>query len=135
MAKIDEVEGIGPAFADKLVAAGVKTTDDLLSAGATAAGRDKLADATGISGKLILEWVNHVDLQRIKGVGSEYSDLLEAAGVDSPAELARRNAANLAATIAEVVAARPNIVRRAPSEAVIQGWIDEAKTLDKIVSH
>jgi predicted flap endonuclease-1-like 5' DNA nuclease len=135
MAKIDEVEGIGPAFAEKLVAAGVKTTDDLLSSGATASGRDKLAEATGISGKLILEWVNHVDLMRLKGVGSEYSDLLEAAGVDSPAELARRNAANLAATIAEVVAARPNIVRRAPSEAVIQGWIDEAKTLDKVVTH
>ena len=135
MAKIDEVEGIGPAFAEKLVAAGVKTTDDLLATGASAAGRDKLAEATGISGKLILEWVNHCDLMRLKGVGSEYSDLLEAAGVDSPAELARRNAANLASTIAEVVAARPNIVRRAPSEAVIQGWIDEAKTLDKLVSH
>jgi predicted flap endonuclease-1-like 5' DNA nuclease len=135
MAKIDEVEGIGAAFAEKLVAAGVKTTDDLLSTGATSAGRDKLADATGISGKLILEWVNHCDLMRLKGVGSEYSDLLEAAGVDSPAELAQRNAANLANTIAEVVAARPGIVRRAPTEAIIQGWIDEAKSLDKIVSH
>jgi predicted flap endonuclease-1-like 5' DNA nuclease len=135
MAKIDEVEGIGPAFAEKLVAAGVKSTDDLLAAGGTSAGRDKLADATGISGKLILEWVNHVDLMRLKGVGSEYADLLEAAGVDSPAELARRNAANLAATIAATVEAHPNIVRRTPSEAMIQDWIDEAKTLEKAVTH
>lgn len=135
MARIDEVEGIGPVYADKLAAAGVSTTDGLLEAGATPGGRDKLAEATGISGKLILEWVNHVDLMRIKGVGSEYADLLEAAGVDSPLELARRNAANLAATIAEVVAARPNIVRRAPSEGMIEGWIADAKTLGRVVSH
>ena len=135
MARIDEVEGIGPAYAEKLAAAGVKTTDDLLETGASASGRDKLEAATGISGKLILEWVNHVDLMRLNGVGSEYADLLEAAGVDSPAELAQRNAANLAGTIAELVAARPNIVRRAPGEATIQGWIDEAKTLGKTVTH
>ena len=84
MARIDEVEGIGPAYAERLAAAGVKTTDDLLEAGASAGGRDKLEAASGISGKLILEWVNHVDLMRLKGVGSEYADLLEAAGVDSP---------------------------------------------------
>lgn len=135
MARIDEVEGIGPAYAEKLAAADVKTTDDLLAAGASAKGRDALAEATGISGGLILEWVNHVDLMRIKGVGSEYSDLLEAAGVDSPAELARRNAANLATTIQEVVAARPGIVRRTPTEAMISEWIDQAKTLGKIVTH
>ena len=135
MARIDEVEGIGPTFGEKLAAAGVKTPDDLLEAGASASGRDKLEAATGISGKLILEWVNHVDLMRLNGVGSEYADLPEAAGVDSPAELARRNAANLAGTIAEVVAARPGIVRRAPGEATIQGWIDEARTLEKAVSH
>ncbi len=135
MTKIDEIEGIGPAYAEKLVAAGVKTADDLLSAGASAKGRDALAEATGIPGKLILEWVNHVDLTRVKGVGAEYSDLLEAAGVDSPAELAQRNPANLANTIAEVVAARPGIVRRPPSETMIADWIAEAKTLDKVVTH
>lgn len=133
--KIDEVEGIGPAHAEKLGTAGVATTEDLLTAGATAAGRDTLSEATGISGKLILEWVNHVDLMRIKGVGSEYADLLEAAGVDSPAELARRNAANLAVTIQEVIAARPGIVRRAPSEDTISGWIAEAGKLDRAISH
>ena len=133
--KIEEVEGIGAAYAAKLGEAGVKSTDDLLSTGASASGRSKLAEATGISGKLILEWVNHVDLMRLKGVGSEYSDLLEAAGVDSPAELAQRNAANLAATIEEVVAARPGIVRRAPTQSMIEGWIAEAKTLPKVVTH
>ncbi len=133
--KIEEVEGIGPAYAAKLTTAGVDTTDELLERGATPAGRKSLEGATGITHALILEWVNHVDLMRIKGVGSEYSDLLEAAGVDSPAELAQRNAANLARTFQEVDAARPNIVRRVPSEKEIQGWIDESKTLKKVVEH
>jgi predicted flap endonuclease-1-like 5' DNA nuclease len=132
--KIEDVEGIGPAWAEKLTAAGVRTTDDLLMAGGSSGGRDRLEVATGISGKRILEWVNHVDLMRIRGVGSEYADLLEAAGVDSSAELARRNAKNLAETFQELDAAR-NTVRNIPAEAVIQGWIDEAKTLDRAVTH
>ena len=135
MANIEEVEGIGPVYAEKLAAAGVDTTDELLAQGAKPSGRASLEAATGIAHTLILEWVNHVDLMRIKGVGSEYSDLLEAAGVDSPAELAQRNAANLAATIDEVVAARPGIVRRAPNEKELQDWIDQSKDLPKIVEH
>jgi len=133
--RIDEIEGIGPAYAEKLTAAGVSTTEELLEHGAKPGGRDRLAADTGISGALILEWVNHADLMRIPGVGSEYSDLLEAAGVDSPLELARRNAANLAQTFQEVDAARPNMVRRVPSEATVEGWIDAAKKLDRIVEH
>jgi predicted flap endonuclease-1-like 5' DNA nuclease len=133
--RIDEVEGIGPTDAEKLSVAGITTTEDLLSQGAKPGGRDRLAESTGISGKLILEWVNHVDLMRIPGVGSEYSDLLEASGVDSPAELARRNAANLATTFQEVDAARPNMVRRVPSEETITQWIEAARKLDKIVEH
>lgn len=133
--KIEEIEGIGPAYASKLQTAGVDTTDELLERGASRAGRKSLEGATGIDDKLILEWVNHADLMRIKGVGSEFSDLLEAAGVDSPAELARRNAANLATTFQEVDAARPNIVRRVPSEKEIQGWIDQSKDLPKVVEH
>ncbi len=133
--KIEDVEGIGPAYAAKLQDAGIKTTDDLLMAGGTASGRDKVAAMTGISGKLILEWTNHVDLMRIDGVGSEYADLLEAAGVDSPAELAQRNAANLAQTFQELDAARPNTVRRVPSQATVEGWIAQAKTLSKVVGH
>lgn len=133
--KIEDVEGVGPAYAAKLKEAGIDTTDDMLMAGATTASRAKVAEMTGISGKLILEWTNHVDLMRIDGVGSEYSDLLEAAGVDSPAELAQRNAANLAQTFQELDAARPNTVRRVPSQATIEGWIEQAKKLPKAVSH
>jgi predicted flap endonuclease-1-like 5' DNA nuclease len=132
---IEEVEGIGPVYAGKLAEAGVTSTDDLLDKGAKPSGRAALEEATGISHSQILEWVNHVDLMRIKGVGSEYSDLLEAAGVDSPAELARRNAANLATTVQEVVAARPGIVRRIPTESELQGWIDQSKDLPKVVEH
>ena len=132
---IEEVEGIGAVHARQLGTAGVNTTDDLLERGAKPSGRKALEDATGISHDQILEWVNHVDLMRIKGVGSEFSDLLEAAGVDSPAELAQRNAANLATTIDEVVAARPGIVRRAPNEKELQDWIDQSKKLPRVVEH
>ncbi len=111
MATVGEVEGIGPAYAEKLAAAGVETTDDVLTAGASASGCDKLAEATGVTGKLILEWINHGDPLPPKGVGSVVADLLEAAGVDSPGELAHCDAANLATTIGEVTAGRPSIVR------------------------
>jgi predicted flap endonuclease-1-like 5' DNA nuclease len=133
--KIEDVEGIGDEMGGKLRAVGIATTDDLLMAGASASGRDKVESMTGISGKLLLKWVNHVDLMRIPGVGSEYSDLLEAAGVDSPAELAQRNAANLAQTFAELDAARPNTVRRVPSQATVEEWIAAAKNMAMAVSH
>ena len=133
--KIEDVEGIGEEMGGKLRAVGIATTDDLVMAGASAAGRDKVESMTGISGKQILKWVNHVDLMRIPGVGSEYSDLLEAAGVDSPAELAQRNAANLAETFQELDAARPNWIRQIPSETTIAGWIEQADHLAKVVSH
>ena len=132
--KIEEIEGIGPAFGAKLTAAGVMTTEQLLERGASRKGRTELAGTTGITDTLILEWVNHADLMRIKGVGSEYSDLLEAAGVDSPAELAQRNAANLALAIADVNE-KKKLVRQAPSDSVVAGWIAEAKTMKKIVEH
>lgn len=132
--KIIDVEGVGPAYAEKLQNAGCITTDDLLARAGKKSGRESLAAATGISEKLILEWANHVDLMRIDGVGSEYADLLEAAGVDSPAELAQRNATNLAMTFGELDAGR-NTVRRIPSEAVVAGWIAEAKTMERMVEH
>jgi predicted flap endonuclease-1-like 5' DNA nuclease len=132
---IEDVEGIGPAYGERLAAAGIKTTDDLLAAGAKRYDRERIAETTGISGQLIRDWVDKVDLMRVPGVGPQYSDLLEAAGVDSPAELAQRNPANLAVTIQEVVAARPGIVRRTPSEAELAEWIEAAGTLDKVVEH
>jgi predicted flap endonuclease-1-like 5' DNA nuclease len=133
--KVEEVEGIGPVYGAKLAGVGVSSTEDLLERGAKPSGRKGLEDATGISHALILEWVNHVDLMRIDGVGSEYSDLLEAAGVDSPAELAQRNAANLATTVQEVTASRPGIVRRIPSETELADWIAQSKKLPKVVEH
>jgi predicted flap endonuclease-1-like 5' DNA nuclease len=132
---VEDVEGIGPAQAQKLASVGIATTDDLLRAGATHDARERIAEATGISGKLIRDWVDKVDLMRVPGVGPQYSDLLEAAGVDSPAELAQRNPANLATTLQEVVAARPGIVRRVPTETEIAEWIAEAGKLPKIVQH
>ena len=133
--KMDEVEGIGPIEAEKLGLAGIATAEALLEQGAKPGGRAAIEKATGLSGTLILKWVNRVDLMRIKGVGSEYSDLLEMAGVDSPAELANRNAANLATTFQEVDAARPNTVRRVPSEKEVADWIAQAKRLPKVVEH
>jgi predicted flap endonuclease-1-like 5' DNA nuclease len=133
--KMDEVEGIGPVYAEQLALAGIATADALLEQGAKPGGRAAIEKATGISGALILKWVNRIDLMRIKGVGTQYSDLLEAAGVDSPAELAQRNAANLATTFQEVDAARPDMVRRVPTEAEVEAWIAEAKALPKVVEH
>jgi predicted flap endonuclease-1-like 5' DNA nuclease len=132
--KIEEIEGVGPAYAATLSGAGVLTTEQLLERGGSPAGRDALAAETGRSGAEILEWVNHVDLMRIDGVGSEYADLLEAAGVDSIPELATRNAANLAAALASTNSSE-SLVRRVPSEGVVAGWIAEAGTLPRLVTH
>jgi predicted flap endonuclease-1-like 5' DNA nuclease len=132
---ITGIEGIGPVYAQKLGAVGIRTTDALLERGATAAGRAELQDRLGISERLLLEWVNHADLMRIDGVGSQYSDLLEAAGVDSSAELAQRNPRNLVRTFHELDAARADVVRRVPSERMVAGWIDQAARLPKLVSH
>ena len=133
--KITDIEGVGADHALALEREGVATTEQLLDRAGPAAGRRTLAESTGISPTLLLEWVNHADLMRISGVGSEFADLLEAAGVDSCAELARRNAANLATTFQELVAARPGTVRRIPTEAEVARWIEEAKTLPKVVEH
>jgi predicted flap endonuclease-1-like 5' DNA nuclease len=130
-----DIEGIGPERAERLATAGIRTTDDLLRQGGTVGGRKELAATTGFSTSLILEWVNRADLARIDGVGSEYADLLEAAGVDSPLELAQRNPTNLAAKFREIDAASPNIVRRVPGEATVAAWVAQAKTLQRMVWH
>ncbi|MBL8068391.1 MAG: DUF4332 domain-containing protein [Armatimonadetes bacterium] len=134
MANIKDIEGIGPAYGEKLEAAGIKTDTALLEQGATKKGREGIAESTGISEKMILEWVNRADLARIKGVGSEYADLLEASGVDSVPELAQRNAANLHAKMAEVNEAK-KLVRAMPSESQVADWVEQAKGLDRIVTH
>jgi predicted flap endonuclease-1-like 5' DNA nuclease len=134
MPKIEDIEGIGPTYAKKLTKAGINTTDDLLKAGTTPKERATLAAKTGISEKLILEWVNLSDLFRIKGVGEEYSDLLEEAGVDTVAELATRNADNLHAKILEVNKEK-KLVRRPPTLDEITDWIKQAKKLPRKVEY
>lgn len=130
MAKLEMVEGIGQVYADKLRGAGVATTEMLLEMGSTKKGREDLAAKSEISGKLILEWVNHADLFRISGVGEEYADLLEASGVDTVPELAQRRADNLHKKLAEINTEK-KLVRQLPSENQVQGWIDQAKKLPR----
>ena len=134
MARIIDIEGIGSVYAEKLTAAGITTTEALLKAGASPQGRQALEEKTGISHKLILEWVNLADLFRIKGVGEEYSDLLEEAGVDTVPELAQRNAENLYAKLQEVNAAK-ELVRRLPAQSQVANWVEQAKNLDRVITY
>jgi predicted flap endonuclease-1-like 5' DNA nuclease len=134
MTRIIDIEGIGPAFAKKLSSAGIKSVGALLKRGATPKGREEIAKETGLGHKEILEWVNRADLYRIKGVGSEYSDLLENAGVDTVVELSKRDAKNLTAKMAEANAKR-KVVRRLPVEKQVANWIAQAKKLPRAVSY
>ena len=134
MSQIVDVEGIGPTYGAKLEAAGVKTTDALLERCARPKGRHELAEATGITEKLILHWVNRVDLARIKGVGSEYADLLESAGVDSAVDLAQCVPATLMTTLQSTNKSK-HLVRRLPTESDVEHWIVEAKALPKVVKY
>jgi predicted flap endonuclease-1-like 5' DNA nuclease len=132
--KIEDIEGIGPVLGDKLRAAGVKDTDSLLRQASTPTQRKALAEKTGLSTKQILKFANMADLYRVKGIGSEFSELLEAAGVDTVPELARRNAVNLAAAMALTNEAR-KLVRRTPTASEVQGWVDHAKTLERMLRY
>ena len=134
MAKLEDIEGVGEAHAAALRAAGVASQAALLDRGATAKGRKELAAATALSEKLILDWVNRVDLCRIKGIGEEYSDLLEAAGVDSVPELAKRRPENLHQKLAEVNAQK-KLVGQLPTEAQVADWVAQAKELPRAVSY
>ncbi|GAB4505127.1 MAG: DUF4332 domain-containing protein [Anaerolineales bacterium] len=134
MAKLTEVEGIGPVNAEKLKMAGVGSTESLLETGKTPAGRKDLAQRTGISEELILEWVNHVDLFRIRGVGEEYADLLEEAGVDTVVELAQRNPDNLLAKMIETNAQK-NLVNKMPGQSQVEDWIAQAKKLPRAIEY
>lgn len=126
--KIIDIEGVGEAYNEKLVAAGVKTPEQLLEKCAAPAGRKALAAETGISEKLILKWTNHADLFRLHGVGPQFAELLEAAGVDTVKELRHRVPANLQAKLEEVNAAK-NLVNRVPSVAEVEKMVNEAKEL------
>jgi len=133
-AKVAFIEGVGPEYGAKLTAAGVVTVLDLLRRGATRRGRADLAATTGIAGPLILRWVNHADLFRIDGVGKQFGELLEAAGVDTVVELAQRNPTNLLARMVELNTTR-RLVGRNPRADEVENWIGQAKKLPRIVEY
>jgi PAS domain S-box-containing protein len=132
--QITRIEGIGPAYSRRLADIGILTTKDLLKAGSTRKGRTQIAEQTGISQTLVLEWVNRADLMRVPGVGEEFSDLLEAAGVDTVKELRNRNPENLLKAMQQVNEAK-HLVRRTPSLAEVTGWVEMAKMMEVFVSY
>ncbi len=132
--KLTAIEGIGQVSANRLKAAGVGSTDNLLNTAADKKGRQTLAAKTGISEKLILEWVNLADLMRVKGIGEEYSDLLEEAGVDTVKELRNRRPDNLYNKMLEVNASK-RLVRRPPALSQVESWVKQAKALKPKVTH
>ncbi|HEX2863779.1 MAG TPA: DUF4332 domain-containing protein [Deinococcales bacterium] len=134
MSNVAEIEGIGEVIARKLNGAGIVSTDDLLREGASRAGREHIAERAGLTTQQVLEFVNRADLMRVKGIGPQYSDLLEAAGVDSVKELARRDPENLLAKILEVNEAR-HLVNRPPNLEAVKKIVGEAKELPGIVTH
>jgi predicted flap endonuclease-1-like 5' DNA nuclease len=132
--KIDQIEGIGPVSAEKLSTAGIESTDDLLKLCCDSKGRKATAEKTGVGERQRLKWTNMADFKRISGVGGEYSELLEAAGVDTVKELRNRRAGNLAAKMAEVNLQK-KLTRNVPSEKQMAKWVEQAKSLEAMISH
>ena len=132
--QIEEIEGIGPVYAEKLGKAGITNTDHLLEKCGSRKGRDETQEATGVSASTLLKWANMADLMRISGVGEEYSELLEAAGVDTVKELRNRRPDNLTAKMEEVNADK-SLVRKVPSESQVEKWVAQAKELDPMITH
>jgi predicted flap endonuclease-1-like 5' DNA nuclease len=130
--KIEDVEGIGPVLGEKFRSAGVKDTDALLKNTLTPGQRKALAEKTGLSEARVLKFANMVDLYRISGVGSEYAELLEVAGVDTVPELARRNAASLTDAMAAVNQEK-KLTRQVPTESEVTKWIEQAKGLPRML--
>lgn len=131
---IAAIEGIGPELAAKLKAVGVRTTATLLDKAKDPRGRKALAAASGIAESRILKFANMADLMRLKGVGEEYAELLEAAGVDTVKELKNRNVANLTRAMVEANA-KGNLVRLMPSEKTVAKWIAQAKTTQPMMTY
>jgi predicted flap endonuclease-1-like 5' DNA nuclease len=134
MTSIIVIEGIGEKYSQILQQSGIRTTKKLLETGSTPKGRRELAQKTGVSDTLILKWVNRADLFRVKGIGEEYSDLLEAAGVDTVPELAQRNPANLYEAL-EATNAQKKLVRQLPTRVQVESWVDQAKALPRVVTY
>jgi len=132
--KIEDIEGVGPAYAKKLVSAKITTTGQLLKKCATPAGRKNVAREAGMSESVVLKWSNMADLMRVNGIGSQFSELLNGAGVDTIKELRTRNAANLAAKMKEVND-RKNLTKAVPSEKTITKWIATAKKTKPMLTY
>ena len=134
MAKLSVIEGIGGSYEQKLNEAGITSIEKFLEECSSKKGRTKLAEKSGITEKLILKWANHADLFRIKGVGSEYAELLDAAGVDTVPELAKRKTDKLVAKMAEVNEAK-KLVRRVPTTRQVEDWIGQAGKLPRVIQY
>lgn len=132
MASLNTIEGIGEAYAKKLIEIGITSTRLLLDVGATKKGRISIAAKSDIPEKLVLKWVNHVDLMRIKGIGGEYAELLESSGVDTVPELATRKPENLLAKMTDVNGTK-KLVRKLPVLSQVEDWIAQAKLLPKVI--
>lgn len=132
--RIEHIEGIGEAYGGKLRAARITSTAALLKAASSPADRKKLAEATAIDSGRILAWANMADLMRVKGVGKQFAELLEAAGVDTVKELRTRNPANLATRMAEVNAEK-KLTRAVPTESMVAGWIEAAQSMPPILTY
>lgn len=132
--KIEDIEGIGPAYAEKLATVGIKNTDAFLTHCADRKGRKRVAKDADLSEKHLLKWANLADLMRISGIGPQFSELLEAAGVDTVKELRNRNAENLAAKMKEVQQEK-KLTRTAPGVSTVSRWVARAKEMDPVISH
>lgn len=134
MSKLSAIEGIGEAYSIKLEEAGISSIENLLKICCEKKGRKEIAEKSNISEKLILNWVNRADLSRVKGVSTQYADLLECAGVDTVPELAQRNPENLQSKMTEVNEAK-NLVHKVPALSQVQDWVSQAKKLPRVVTH
>jgi len=134
MTKLTTIEGIGDVYAKTLQEAGIDSLEALREQGATPQGRKQIADKSELSGKLILRWVNQADLFRVKGIGSEYAELLEAAGVDTVPELAQRNSENLHQKLIEVNDEK-KLVRQVAGLSQVSDWVKQAKELPRVITY
>ena len=134
MSKLSDIEGIGEVYSAKLEEAGINTLEKFLDAGSEKKGRKEIAEKTGISEKLVLNWINRADLARVKGISTQYADLLERASIDTVPELAQRRADNLHATMVEIND-NLNLVRKVPALSQVEDWVAQAKELPRVVNY
>lgn len=134
MTKLSEIEGLDESMEQKLKSVGISTEEELVAASATVKDRAELSKKINVTEKIILKWANRADLARVKGIGTEFADLLEAAGVDTIPELAQRKAENLLAKLTEVND-EYHFVKRLPTEKQLEDWITQAKNLPRVIHY